>query len=407
MLSINIAQLKNDIAGKMRGTSIRQLKDFNSTVFLAANRMLARIDPEETRRISTITTPFFDNIQDYSIASDYKRMIDIRPQANRANMEGKSHFTQTTSRQFSERLDSNSFSIGYNNMVRTLRAQRLPVGNVAQLDTFDSDTSNGLWVAEVDASGLYTENLNFVQGQASLGMNLDGLTGVADIVNTTAAVADLSALRYNDTSFLYIYIPVGYSSRFSNFTLRRGSNATNYKQSTATAKIDGTVFTDGWNLLKFNWNTASTVGSPDNTLNTYRRLGINYTAGTAIPGLLVDNWTNALGTVYEMEYYSEYMFRDTTTGAWKSRPTADTDLINVSTSSYDILVNEIMVDVTQEIRTGNVRTQDLNDFRVMLNGQPPNRYIKDPQHRGLYADYVNKFPSSAVLTTSRNYDYDL
>lgn len=407
MLSINITQLKNDIAGKMKGTSIRQLKDFNSIAFLAANRMLARIDPEETRRTATITTPFFDNIQDYSIATDYKRMIDIRPQANRIDMEGRSHFNQTTARQFNERLDGNSFSIGYNNMIRSLRAQRLPVGNVAQLDTFDSSTSNGTWTAEGDASGLYTENLNFVQGQASLGMNLDGLTGAADIVNSTAAVADLSALRYNDTSFLYVYIPVGFSDRFTSFTLRRGSSASAYKQVTATSQIDGTVFTDGWNFLKFDWNSATTVGSPDNTQNTYRRFGMNYTVGAEIPGVLIDNWTNALGTIYEMEYYSEYLFRDATTGAWKSRPTVDTDLINVGPAAYDILVNEIMIDVTQEIRTGNVQNQELANFRMMLNGQPPNRYIKDPQYRGLYADYMNKYTSSAILTVSRNYDYDL
>ena len=406
MLSISLSQLKIDITSKLKGTSIREIRDFYGTVTGAANRMLARIDPEETRRTTVITTPFVDNVQDYSLATDYKRMIDIRPQANRTEEPGLSHFSQTTARQFNERLDPNSFSIHWNNMIRTLRAQRLPKGNVMVMDTFDSLTGNGSWSVGGDASGLYVENVNFVEGNASLGFNLSGVGTAANIVNTTAAAVDMSALRYNDISFLFVYIPVGSSAQFTNFKLRRGSSASAYKEATATTKVDGTAFSDGWNFLKFEWNTATTTGSPDDTLNTYRNFSITYTAGTAISGFLIDNWTDSLGTLYEMEYYSEYIFR-TAAGAWISTPTLDSDLINIGPAAYEILKAEMMIDITQNIRIGNVRAAELADWRSMLNGQPPNRYIKDPQYRGLYADYMNKFTSSAITTITRNYDYDL
>lgn len=405
MLTITVAQLKNDIAGSMKGTSLRQLKDPYSTFMAAADRMLARIDPEETRRTVTITTPIRDNVHDYWCPNDYKRAIDFYPQAGRNQQPGLSNFTQTTSRQFSENLEWNSMSIRWNSMIRTLRAVRLPAGNVAEMDSFDGSMSNGSWSAEGDAGGLYTENLNFVQGQASLGMNLSGATGAADIVNSTAAIVDMSALRYQDASFLFFYIPPGFVSRFSSFTLRRGSSASNYRQATASAQSDGTAIRDGWNFLQFDWNSSSTVGTPDDTKNTYRRFGISYSAGAAISGCLIDDWTDSLGTLYEMEYYSEYMFRSPT-GAWKSKPTADTDLINVGPASYEILKAEIMVDVVREIRTGNQMGQELQEYRTVLNGQPPNRYIKDPQYRGLYADYVNKFTSSAIQTITRTYNYD-
>jgi hypothetical protein len=412
MLTITLAQLKADIIPKLKGTSIRQIGDFYSIVAGAANRLSARIDPEETRRTATMTTPFFDNVNDYSLATDYKRMIDIRPQVNRTTQPGLSHYSQTAPRQFNERLTPDSFSIRWNNMIRTLRAQVLPSGNVMQMDSFDvtivgsTAVSNGAWSAEVDASGFYAEPLNYVEGNSSLGMNLSGATGAADILNTTAVAVDMSGLRYEDTSFLFFYIPVGYSSRFTNFKLRRGSSALNYKEATVTTKADGTAFSDGWNFLMFTWNSATTTGTPNDTLNTYRRFGITYTAGTAINGCLIDNWTDALGQLYEMEYYSEYMFR-TSAGVWISRPTLDTDLVNVGPASYEILKAEIMIDITQSIRTGSTRSAELGDWRMMLNGQPPNKYIKDPQYRGLYADYVNKFPSSAIVTTTSTYTFDV
>lgn len=405
MLSITLAQLKSDITPKLKGTSLDEIDDFYGVAAAAANRMLSRIDPEETRRTATLATPFWDNVNDYALAEDFKRMVDIRPQANRISEPGLSHYEQTAPRQFNERLDPNSYSIRFNNMIRTLRAQRLPAGNVAVMDTFDSATGNGSWSAEGDASGLYAETLNYVEGNGSLGFNLSGSTGAADIVNSTAATTDLSIYRYKDASMFFVYIPVGYSARFTSFELRRGSSASAYVKVTATTKADGTAFTDGWNFLLFNWNQATTVGSPDDTQNTYRRFGITYSVGAAISGVLVDNWTDSLGDLYEMEYYSEYMFR-TVAGTWIQKPTLDTDLVNVGTASYEILKAEMMVDITQIIRTGAVLATQLADWRLMLNGQPQSRYVKDPPYHGLYADYLKQFPSSAIVTSTRTYDFD-
>ena len=394
---ITMSQMKNDIVRMMKGTSIREVKDFYGTAAAAANRMLSRIDTDETRRTVTATTPFYDNVQDYALPSDYKRMIDIRPQANRTSMPGRSHFGETAPRQFNERLSPNSFSIRWNNMVRTIRAQQLPVGNVMQMDSFDSATGNGTWTAEGDASGLYQEILNYVEGNGSLGF--------ADLVNTTATVTDMSQLRYNDSSVIAFWIPYGFCARFVNVAIRRGSSASNYREAVATTKIDGTAFTDGWNFIQFNWNSAAVVGSPDDTKNTYRRFGMTYTAGPAIPGILVDNWTDSIGQLYEFEYYSNFLFR-TSTGGWISVPTTDTDLINVSQSSYEILKTEMMIDITKSIRTGAVQSSELADWRQMLNGQPQTRYVKDPPYHGLYADYAKMNPSSAIVTVTKTYDFD-
>lgn len=416
MISITIAQLKSDITPMLKGTSLRPITDFEGIAFKAANRMLARIDPLETSRIATLSMPFFDDLQDYVLPTDMKRIVDIRPQANlRQDMPGISDFHMTSTREFSQQLASNSFSIQWNNMVRTLRAQRLPAGNVITMDDFNvtisgvTAVSQGTWSVGGDASGLYSEPLNYVQGQGSLGMNLSGSTGAASIVNTTGPMTDLSAFYNEDWSMFFVYIPVGYSSRFTSFTLRRGNDASNYLQQTATTKADGTAFSDGWNLLTFNWATATTTGTVSNsssTANTYRRFGINYSAGTVISGVLVDSWTDSFGQLYEMEYYSEYMFR-TSAGVWISRPTDDSDLVNVGTASYEILKTEMMVDITQIIRTGNVRANELADWRRMLNGDAASRWVKDPYYKGLYADYLTKFPSNAIVQSTSTYTFDV
>lgn len=406
MLTITLAQLKSDISIKMKGTSLRQITDFYGVVAGAANRMLARIDTEETRRTQTLSSPFYDNVYDYALVTDYKRMIDIRPTANRQQQPGLSNYSQTTARQFDERLTPDSFSIRWNNMVRTLRAARLPAGNVTTLDALTSATSNGTWTANLQASGLYTELLNYIAGSSALGFDLSATGGTGSIENSTATSVDLSDLRSQDSSFIWFYIPSGFSSRFTNFKLARGESASAYREVTVTTKADGTAFSDGWNFLKFDWTQGSNTGSYTGETNVYRKFTITYTAGTAIPGVIVNNWTNALGNLYEIEYYSEYLFR-TAAGVWISTPTSDTDLVNVSPASYEILKAEMMIDITQIIRTGTVRDRELADWRLMLNGMPQSRYVKEMPYRGLYNDYVIKFPSSAIITQTNTYEFDV
>ncbi|MBK3666172.1 hypothetical protein JJE66_33745 [Bradyrhizobium diazoefficiens] len=385
---------------------MNEISDFYGIAGSAANRMLSRIDPAETVRIATLTTPFYDNVQTYAAPTDYKLPIDLRPQAGRQNLVGNSEFSAVTGSQFMQHLDSNTISLGWNNGVRTLRAQRLPLGNVLIMDTFEGSTANGSWAAEGDANTLYTEELNFVQGSSALGMTLSGSTGAGDIVNTTASITDLSAYRYNDASMLYVYLPVGTSSRFISFELRRGSDASNYIKQTVTTKADGTAFTDGWNLLLFNWQTKTTVGSPDDTKNTYRRLGVSYSTGSAITGFIVDSWADSLGQLYELEYYSECLFR-TAAGAWEYTPVDDTDIVCVGPATYEILKAEMMIDITQDIREGLTRDRELNDWRIMLNGANPNRYIRDPKDQGLYSQYLQDFPSNSIPTISRTYTWDV
>lgn len=417
MLNITLAQLKSDIAPMMKGTSVRAVTDFYGTAFKAANRLQGRIDPLESTRIVALSMPFFDNLQDYVCPDDFKRMIDIRPQVNlRQDMPGLSDFRMTDQKQFSEQLAANSFTIRWNNMVRTLRAQRLPQGNVITIDDFNvtvtggvasSASGNGSWSVEGDAQNLQTEPLNYVQGNGSMAFDLSGVTGSGDILNTTAPTTDLSAFNNEDWSMFYVYIPIGFSTRFTSFELRRGDNSTNYIKQTVATKADGTAFSDGWNLLTFNWGTGVVVGTPTNTQNTYRRFLVNYTVGTLIPHVLVDSWTDSFGQLYEIEYYSEYMFRDGVTGAWKSRPTQDSDLVNIGPSSYEIFKSEMMVDITQIIRTGAVQAAQLTEWRRMLNGDPLSRWVKTQIDKGLYNDYESKFPSRAIIESTEYYSFDV
>ena len=67
----------------------------------------------------------------------------------------------------------------------------------------------------------------------------------------------------------------------------------------------------------------------------------------------------------------------------------------------------MMIDITKQIRTGAVQANEVADWRIMLNGMPASRWVKDPPYHGLYADYVSQYPSSRIVTATKLYDFDV
>jgi hypothetical protein len=53
--------------------------------------------------------------------------------------------------------------------------------------------------------------------------------------------------------------------------------------------------------------------------------------------------TNSAATSWDIGYYSKYLFRDGTSGDWQETVTADTDLINLDTESYNLLLDRVMI----------------------------------------------------------------
>jgi hypothetical protein len=116
-----------------------------------------------------------------------------------------------------------------------------------------------------------------------------------------------------------------------------------------TAAQDG-AFHNGWNLLRFDWNGATVVGSPDETAVDYLRFTVNYN-GTAETDIRLDNIICNRGTIYEIDYYSKYLFTDGTTSAWKEKASDDSDIVNLDTDSYNIYLNKCAEFACQNIKT--------------------------------------------------------
>lgn len=342
-MSVTIADIKTRVASKIHGTSVNKIQDFYGLCHEAAGNLLERIDPKETIRVSQITNALYDRVYDYVAPTDLKDevILDIRPQTNRVLSDSA---TNTSGYEFDRNKSIGDFTVKYNNGVKTLRISKSLTAGIL-LDDANSLTANGTWTAAGNGTGLTTDTLNKITGSASLKFNISASGTTAYIENSTMTAVDMITLVNAGALFVWVYIPS--ITIITSVNLRWGSDSSNYLHRTVTATQDNTALVVGWNLLRFDWDGATAVGTSVNTAIDYCRVTFNYN-GTATTNVRVDNIIGILGSIYEIEYQSKYLFR-TSAGTWIEKPTDDSDIVNLDTTSYPLFIYEIAELCGQEI----------------------------------------------------------
>lgn len=342
-MSVTLLDFKTRLQSKIHSGTLNKVQDVNNLIYEAACNLLNVCDPVDTIRKSVLTNAVYDDVYSYAAPSDLKddKVIDIRPQVNRTVND---NFNNTGIEQFDLKKDNNSLTVEYNSGVKTLRISKtLTTGTT--LNDASTTTENGTWTAGGDASNLEADSLNKVSGSASLKFDLDASGSAGYIVNSTMTAVDLS--NYVNTGALFVYVYIPDATAITAIRLDWGSDSSNYYYRSVTASHDNTSFTTGWNLLRFDWSGSTPVGTSVNTAITYAKITFTYD-GTATPSCRVDNIVARLGSIYEIVYYSNYLFRNAA-GTWQEKPTADSDYINLGTTGINALLYECAQLVSQEL----------------------------------------------------------
>lgn len=350
----------------IHGTTINKVANIDRAFNRAARQVLLDLDPQETIRIAEFSNPIFNQVYDYAVPTDLKGngVIDIRPQTPRYPYD---YFPQ----QYNQAFDlgknfsvNDSFTVQFNTGVKTIRINAPTLQPPITLNAVDSITTNGTWAVGSSASNLQVDNVNFISDSASLSFDLAAAGSTGYLENTTMQAVDLSAQENQSSLFLWTYFPT--ASDFTSVTLRWGSSSANYWSLVATVNQQGNAFVDGWNLVQYRWSSAAVTGTPDSSAVDYLRVTWAYN-GTAQTAVRLDNIVSTLGTILEIEYYSKFMFRDATTGAFQENVTADTNLINLDTETYNVFLYALCVQVMQQLQGADAIKYDGPYFEKKYN----------------------------------------
>lgn len=345
---MDITTLLADLASVVHGTTVNKVPNIYGMINRAARAVLLDVDPKETTRIVQLSQVFNDTF-DYPLPVDVKgdRITDLRLQAGRTPWDV---FVQ----EYAETFDANKL-VNFTNKVYTqwntgVKTIRIDAPFLTAPTTlWDTGTITGV-TATPGVSTLSLDQTNNVAGGGAITFNLTAGPITGNLVTSSLNPTDLSALVNIATGFMWVYLPTG--SSVSAINVQWGSDTSNYYSSTQTTTQQGTAFINGWNLISLPWVSAIKVGAPVNT--TYEMVRVSFVYdGTLQTGVKVCNLTFALGYYFDLQYYSKYLFRNPSTGAFVENvidSTYNGYLINLDTESYNLLFNKTAFYIAQSLQ---------------------------------------------------------
>lgn len=389
MYTIN--QLEDHLVGMGHGSSLAKVRNKFALYERAANNMRSKVDIVTTIRTAPLTQAVHDDQFIYAVPSDYGKIIDLYPSGNR-NSTDFARRTSGVTASLLRKIKDKQIAVEARDGARVLLidwAGKTP----KTLANMNSLTG---WSVVAGASGLELDTQYAISGSKSLKFNLDTTGG--GLQNTSLTAQDLSDWENEADFFIWMYF--GDVSALTSVRARWGNDlTTNYFESTTqTTQADGTAFQLGWNLIKFSWSAATETGSVNSAAIDSFRVILNTTG--AIANVRVDNVVVSLGSIFEMKYYSAFLFKNTA-GTWIRRPTVDTDNICLDELGFNIFAYECLLAMSQQTE-GEDSGFDISFAVTALNGNPSSA---DPALRyGLYARYRTEYPSQGKRTIQTYYN---
>ena len=340
-MGLTITQRKENLSAQLHGGSLNRVRNIEALFERSANTLLSKLDPIDTMRIAALTNTIHDDVYNYSLPSDFKKIIDLYPQDNRNSSD-------TAGRRYAEKFDltkalaNKTLTIEGSEGDKILRVNwRSRAGRT--IHTMNSLTDNGTWSAVASATGLIANSIFKVSGSASI--EFDIVASGDGIQNSTMTTIDLTDEDEVGDFFVWVYL--GTASIVTSISARWGNDlTTNYWSSVAqTTQADGTEFKIGWNLIKFPWSTATETGTvAPSTIDSFR---ITF-ASTAQNNVRVDNIICSIGRNFDIKYYSKFLIKNSA-GTWITRTASDDDTVVLDNDAIQILLLEDLKAAAQQV----------------------------------------------------------
>ena len=271
-------------------------------------------------------------------------IIDLKPQVRRSGGHW-GEFILTTEEEFDrmKRTYRNVLAVRDADFVGQLLVSGIVDDDRTIINECDSVAGNGTWalVAGSAATNVTVDNSNYINGSGSVNFDVDTTGTAPSIQNSDMTAVDLTDYSANSL-FAWLYIPSG-ASNVASVDLRWGSGTGAYYARNITTTNEGVAFQNGWNLLRFDWDSsATTTGSPDITAINFLRVIVNLTAvlGTGTTDWRLDVVAARRGVIHDVIYYSRYGWQ-TSGGTYIENSTTSTDKLNVDTEEFELICKKL------------------------------------------------------------------
>lgn len=387
-----VSEYKDSISGKLSGLNTNSLSDFNATLESAVSTLIQRADIPEASGIQNIV--LYSGVTNYECDDTIfgTAIKDVRPQGiSRPPWD-------STSKTYNQRFDLLK-NYSTNSTLTAFEFQNgVPIIKInfpfqIQEVTLDPMTSIGNWAVGGTASNLVADTAVYYQQPASLRFSLT--TGAGTLTETLSSTTNISTYEDVGVAFAPIFIPSG-ASNLTSIALRIGSDSSNYNSVTATTPFIGNFTNSLWQLVAFDFSTASQVGTPDWSNIDYFSFVI--TVSGSITNFRIGDLFISQPTPAQILFQSSAIFLPVGSTTPLTRITANTDTIILNPAAYNLYVYEGAMAVLENM-SGGMGDPMYERLAKKLGIGSDGRVIG-----GLYTAYTGDNPSEEIRQTEPYYN---
>ena len=387
----------DELDGKLHGKS-SNLMNRQKLINSAVRKVLSDLDIRSTKRSIASAPKLFNGVFDYTCPADIKELaiIDVFPQVNRSL---DSEIILTTPEEFSRMSSFRKLMMAIDNDsgLRKLKISLEIDDDELVISELDSLTSGGgTWSGFGDGENLTADSDNFIKGNGSINWDISSAGGTtAGIQNTGLDSFDISDYTPSGSAFTWVFLTS--ATDVTNFILRIGQDSSNYKSKTVTTTNEGTSFVAGWNLLRFDLQSMTTVGSPTDTDCDYVTIYMTKDSGKVSETDYRFDWlVLKRGKINNISYYSKYGWQ-TSAGVWIENSTTTTDLLNADTEEFDLFITKAAEIGSQELR-------DYDDYKIYKNDYKNDSFNYKMNYMSERKTVINEYYSLGTVDGFRGID---
>ncbi len=394
-----ISQLKDSVAAILSGLDLSNVDNLNGCLERAARTLVQKADVPEASGIQNIT--LYSGVTDYACNENIfgTAINDIRPQGISRN---PSDYVLKVDQQDFDRTKNYYYPSGtmstfqYQNGQPIIRIVAPFPPQAIRLDPMNSiGTSPNEWVAAGTASGLIKDSTDFYQSPASLRFQLG--TGVGTLTKTLQNSNSMADYENVGVAFLAIEVPAGSDATdLTNISLKLGSDSGNYDSVTETEGFLGAWIAGQWLLVAFNFDGASSTGTPN--WSSIQYVQVSLTAAASLSNFRVGGLFMSLPSPAQILYQSAAIYLPSGSSIALTTITDNTDSIILNNPAYTIYEYESALAVLQQTGGG---AADSTVMRIdgILNGKG--------NDIGLYPMFRGDNPSQELRMVGEYYSNDL
>lgn len=363
MPNFSYSELKAAVNGRIHN-KVGLLADARQTINNGVRDCLA-LDLRSTKRKSSLAPNLFNEIYQYACPTDLKanKIISLEPQTMVRDLHQDWELTAEDEFDRRKDTDTNLLAFSDRDFTRKLLISYNADDNGFVVSSLDALTGAGSWALFGDGTNLTVDSFQYIKGSASINWDISAAGGTtAGIQASDIPTFDLT--DYASAGSVFVWAWITSATNLTNYILRLGSDSSNYYSMTATTTNEGLAFSAGWNLLRFDFSGKSTTGTPDDDACDYAAIYMTKTAGKiSETDYRFDHIIVKKGQIFNLIYYSKYLWQNSS-GTYLEDCTADSDLLNVDTEEYNMIIEKCTEWAAREARETEDAVTAQQNFRT-------------------------------------------